>query len=173
MNAADFDQALQHFQTIGVAQKAYETGSHGVANRIHSVIMQKFTSSIDEGSSSTPQYVQPAIQKGTTSGNNSTDDGEMLEDDESTVDSHSTNGDATSSCTSLDIPGQEHPGQVGGRSENPMVIDDAQQSHHLTSALTAETSNGMSPSLGSLRPKLTKKQCVLFQGWTPYPKQRN
>ena len=144
LNAADFDQALQHLDTIGVAQKARETGSHAVAKRIHSVILQKFTSSIDEGSDSSSQHARPAIQERAMSDKDSTDDEDMLEDDDSSVDSHSNESDGTSPCTSLGIPDQEHSCQIDGGSGDPMVTDEPRQSRRSTSVFTAEPSNGMS-----------------------------
>ncbi len=159
---------LQHFDKIGVAKKARQTGSHTVANRIHSVILQKFTSSI-EGSASTSQHVWPVIQEDTISDKNSTDDEDIFEDDGSSVDSES-NDSITASCTSSGIPDQEHSRQVDGG--NQMMVDEPQQSHHSMSAFVAEESNGTFPSLWSLDPKLTKKQCVIFRGWAFYLKQR-
>jgi len=119
---------------IGVATKARRAGSHAVANRIYSVILQKFTSSI-EGSASTSQHVWPVIQEDTVSDKNSTDDEDIFEDDGSSADSES-NDSITTSCTSSGISDQEHSCQVDGG--NQMMVDELQQSHHSTSAFAAE-----------------------------------
>lgn len=162
LNAADFDKALQHFDDIKVAQKAVETGSHDVANRIHSVIMQKFTSSIYEGSASTPQHVRSAIQEGAVSDKNSTDDEDTLDEDGSSVDSHLNNSDITSSRTSVGVSDQEPSCQIDGGSGDPMIFDESQKSHHSTSAFSnTDISSSARDGLES-----TSMQAHM-QGWQP------
>ncbi len=57
INAEDFDQALQQFLNLGFATHANvarETGAHAVANRNHSLLLQKYTSSINQDPISEP-----------------------------------------------------------------------------------------------------------------------
>ncbi|KAI9715646.1 MAG: hypothetical protein M1812_005798 [Candelaria pacifica] len=106
LNAADFEQALRHLRSIGVADIARETGAHAVANRIHGFILEKFTSSIvSDRAADTTKHGHPMnnhrhiIHQDSMADEESTDD-EMLDNNGSSADDDSTHSNATSPCSS-------------------------------------------------------------------------
>ena len=138
MNAEEFDLGVQHLQTIGLWRKAQEAEAHAVAGRIHGHILQEFTSGLER---SNKDYEQQTTNEA---------DEESMDDDVFQNRGPSEIGNVTSSCTSpsnglqASHEDREHLGQVA-EAGNPLMTDNQQHPHHLTSKFHGEHSIGTSP----------------------------
>ncbi|MCJ1258726.1 hypothetical protein MMC24_006559 [Lignoscripta atroalba] len=142
--AVNFEEGIQHLQSIGVAEKADQAGAHVVANRIHSLLLQRFTSGVK---------------------NQHADHEELMPDEEAEEDSISEDvveesgslipSNAASSCTSLSTlaqgcqQGQEPIYQAGIEDDDLMLTDERRHPCRLTPVFDGGQPNGLFSNLKS------------------------
>ncbi|KAI9747016.1 MAG: hypothetical protein M1835_002265, partial [Candelina submexicana] len=127
LNNVEFEYAVRHLQSIGVGEVANEAGAHVIANRIHRLILQKFTSDgiVDPDADQEEAMVEEEENEA------STEDEEMVE-----ADDNSTNSIATTPCSSLCHSGQwfhqgqRHLCQVNTEATHRMMTDGSVHHHH-------------------------------------------
>lgn len=142
-------------QSIEVAKVAKNAKAHTVVTRIHSLILQKFTSGTIEdpdGDHDEQMVDEEEDEDAENPDEGSTDDEEMFdEDDGSSVNSQLTYSNTTSVCTSVDTsdqavyPRQEHSSQVKVGTGQEMTTEKP-VALHLASAFVDRQTNGMYPS---------------------------
>ena len=165
LNDVNFVRAVQHLQSIEVAEVAAKAKAHTVANRIHSLILQRFRSGVveDTDMDHDEQMVDVEDEDGEQNEENEKDadnadedssDAELInEDDRSSVNHQSTYSNATSVHTHLDTsdqavnPRQEYLNQVEVGTGQQMTTDKPVHPPYLATTFVNEHTNGMCPSM--------------------------
>lgn len=127
LNDSDLRGCIYHLQSLGVDEKARKAGAHAVIDQIHTAIMSRFSSSIEDPNA---EYVEVILDKEADKNYTSGD----VSENNRLLNSSNAVSSSLSTLTHRVYQGREHFYKGGIEAGDPMVIDGGWHPRRLTLA---------------------------------------